>query len=521
MIRLCILFFLFFSSCSREKPSQLQIARLNLSRDPTVLDPRRARDLESITLIRMLFEGLTRMSQNGEAELAIADKVEIDNERLRFVFHLRKSYWSNHDPLTAFDFATSWKTVLDPCFASDVAHYLYPIKNARKAKMGEVDLEAVGVQALDECTLLVELEQPTPYFLKLLTLPVFFPVPSTIVAKNSQWCTAAATLVCNGPFVLTTWEHANRLGFSKNALYWEENTVRLSSIDFFITTPDTALQMFEKGKLDWSGSPLSSIPPDAMKNLKNSKQLEVSPFLATAFYRINTAPQIKGKPNLLADPKVRRSLAFAIDREKIVNHVLQGGEEAARSLVPPQMGLQKQGYFQDRNIEVLNPHFEDPLTISYLNSERNASIAQAIQNQWESTLRIKVHLEAIEPKTFFQRISNGEYQIAAGSWTADFDDPINFLEVFKYKEGGANNTGWENQKYIDLLNRSYICEIEKERSELLKKAEEILMEEMPIIPIFHFSLNFIKNPQFAEVSLSPLGQIDLRSAYFTNISQQR
>ena len=155
----------------------------------------------------------------------------------------------------------------------------------------------------------------------------------------------------------------------------------------------------------------------------------------------------------------------------------------------------------------------DPIVISYLNNERNTSIVQAVQRQWENTLGLKVELEAIEPKIFFQRVAQKDFQIAAGSWTADFNDPINFLEVFKFKNEGTNHTGWENGEYIDFLNRSALCKDRKERLALLAKAEQILLNEMPIIPIFHFSLNYLKRDELKGVVLSPMGQLDLRWAY--------
>jgi len=510
---LCVFLLILFGSCSKSQPVQRQTAKLSLTTDPKMLDPRKARDLDSITLIHMLFEGLTRTSRTGKTELALAKSVEVSEDGLTFIFHLRESLWSNGLSLTASDFSTSWKAILDPKFATDIAYQLYPIKNARKAKLGEADIETVGVRALDDLTLLVELEQPLPYFLDLVSMTSFYPVPTQSVSKNDDWSLTSETLVSNGPFLLHTWRHSDQLTLKKNNRYWESDSVQLSSVDFFVASPDTALRMYEEGKLDWTGSPLSTIPADAIQNLKHSHSLQISPFLATYFYRVNISSEIGGIKNPLADPSLRSALAFAIDRDGIVSHVLQGGQLAAWSLVPPEMGLAPEGYFleQKRDLPI---ELDGPITISYSNTERNASVAQAVQKQWENALGIKVQLEAVEPKVFFQRVSKKEYQIAAGSWTADFNDPVNFLELFKYSDGGTNNTGWENPDYIDLLNQSAICKDEAGRKQLLRKAEAILMEHMPIIPIFHFALNYIKQPQFSGVALSPMGQLDLRWAYF-------
>lgn len=505
--------FLCLTGCQKSTISTQQTAHLNLTKDPISLDPRKARDLDSITLVRMLFEGLTRTSKTGKTELALASHVEVLNEGLRYVFHLRESQWSNGDVLKSEDFVQSWKAILDPNFATDIAYQLYPIKNAKEAKLGEVSLDDVGVYALDAQTLVVELHQPIPYFLELVSMTPFFPVNAKIADENPQWNLNCSAFVCNGPFQLSTWKHSDQLIFLKNSKYWEAKEVRLDGIDFVIASADTALRMFEEKKLDWAGSPLSTIPADAIEDLKKTGQFHSSPFLGTCFFRVNTSEIIRNKKNPLSDPICRRTLAFSLDRESIVDAILQGGQTAARTLVPPEMGLACHMFSE---IET-QPHYvfeknKDPLVISYLNNERNASIVLAIQKQWEKVLGITVELEAIEPKVFFQRISQRDFQIAIGSWTADFNDPINFLEVFKFKDQGTNNTGWENSEYIDLLNRSALCKSAEERRDLLRKAEEILIGEMPIIPIFHYALNYLKQEPLQGVVLSSAGQLDLRWA---------
>jgi oligopeptide transport system substrate-binding protein len=490
-----IFFLLLLQSCGQKPTPQSQKATLSLARDPTILDPQKARDLYSITLLHMLFEGLTRTSKNGETELALAKSVEVLDGGCRYIFHLRKSVWSNGDPVTARDFESSWKTILDPHFATDISYQLYPIKNALKAKQGEVGADAIGVRATGDSTLIVDLEQPVPYFLELVSMPSFFP--------------SASKSVSNGPFLLSEWKHSDHLLLSKNERYWESTAVSLSSVDFVIAAPDTALQMYEEGKLDWIGFPLCTIPSDAIQNLKQRGCLQESSYLATYFYRINTSPEIGMKKNPLSDPRVRRAMGRAIDRERIVKYVLKGGEKAARSLTPPEMGLEVEDSFAEAQFPE-----SGPITISYCSSERNALIAQAVQKQWEEAFGIEVLLEAVEPKTFFQRISKKEYQIAAGQWMADFNDPINFLEVFKYKDSGTNNTAWENSEYIDLLNASAVCMNREERLKILSSAEQVLMEEMPILPVFYYVLNYLKQPQLSGVALSPIGQLDLRWAYF-------
>lgn len=491
--------FLLFTSCHiTSTPAPKQTVRLNLSTEPYSLDPRLARDLTSCTLIHMLFEGLTRTSKEGAAELALAESVEVADNGKTLIFHLRDSKWSNGDLVTSAHFAMSWKTILDPQFPSDTAYQLFVLKNGKKVKQGELPLEALGIQTPDSHTLLVELETPLPYFLELFSLPVFSPVH-----ENSA--------VCNGPFKLREWKRADSLIFEKNPLYWQADEVKLQEIVSCLASADTGIRMFQEGKLDWTGSPLATIPPDAIREYKSEGILSIQPFSGTAFLRVNITDPI------LSQREVRRALALSIDRSSIAEHLLQGGQRAALELVPPEMGLTETGYFADADSEAaraLLGEKKEAITLSFMAGDRNSLIAQALQQQWEKNLGIQVALEAVEPKIYFQRVSRKEYQLALGSWTADFNDPINFLEVFKYRDSGTNNTGWENQTYIDLLERSSLCREAEERKACLRAAETLLIEEMPIIPVYHFVLNFLVNDALKDIALSPIGGLDFRWAYW-------
>lgn len=527
MFRLIYLLLILVVSCQRiDSSKRQQTLRINICSDPQTLDPRKARDLSTTTVIHMLFEGLTRTSKTGELEMALAQDVEISEEGRLYAFHLRKSFWSNGDQVTSFDFAESWKTILDPQFPTDIAYQLYPIKNARKAKLGEISLDQVGIQTPDPQTLVVELEQPIPYFLELVSMTSFFPIPHKISNANPNWDLKPDTYVSNGPFVLTSWKHSDQIHVAKNNRYWEAKEVKLNGIDLFMMPADTEIRLFEEKNLDWAGSPLSTIPVDAVRSFKSSNELNVNPFSATYFFRVNTVDRIKDKKNPLSHPLFRKALAFCLNRAAITSHILQGGQTPAKSLVPPQMGLSEKGYFHDDHRERARSFLMDalleldftlttlePIKLSFRNDERNTSIAQAVQKQWEDGLGIRVELEAVEPKIFFQKVSQREFQLAAGSWTADFNDPINFLEVFKFKDASTNNTNWESAKYIDLLNQSALCRDSEERKGLLREAEQILMDQMPIIPIFHFALNYLQSKELEEVALSPLGQIDFRWAH--------
>jgi len=285
LIRLFFIFLIFLAGCKNSSPlSNGQCIRINIGADPQTLDPRKARDLTSITLMNMFFEGLMRTSKKGDLEPALAESIEVSNDGLQYRFHLRKSLWSNGDPVTSFDFAESWRSILDPGFPSDIAYQLYGIKNAKKAKQGEISLSEVGILTPDAQTLIVDLETPIPYFLQLVAMTSFFPVSHKMASGNSNGSFDPATYVCNGPFMPKVWKHADAIEAVKNPHYWQKEEVILAKIDLFMMSPDTEIQMFEEKNLDWAGSPLSKMPVDAIAHLKEKEELFISPFSGTYFF---------------------------------------------------------------------------------------------------------------------------------------------------------------------------------------------------------------------------------------------
>lgn len=509
--------------CSSKRENVL---RVNMGGEPHTLDPRKARDLQSLTIAKMFFDGLTRINQQEKAELAVAEKVDISADGKTYTFKLRTSNWSDGSTLTANDFVYAWKKALSPHFPADQAFQMYVIKNGKAAKEGKVDPDLIGVKALDERTLQVELEYPVPYFLELTTLPVFFPISQKIDEANSHWPDDGKTVVGNGPFVLKDWKHNDVLRMVKSPTYWDNAHVKLKQIDLVMVSEDAELKMFEKGELDWAGSPLSTLPVSALTQLKKSGSLQVKPFLATYFFRTNTETEP------FQNSLMRKAFALALKRADIVEHVTQGGQLPATSLLPPSLGVQDSPYFADGDLELAKKDFEaaltamdltretlPPISLMYIAGDRNHLIAQAVQEQWRNTLDVVVNLHAVERKVFYDRISKRNFQLAAGSWTADFNDGLNFLEVFKFKAGGSNNTAWEDPLYQQLLDQALTAKEAQERKKLFHECESILMNEMPIIPLFHYTMLYAANHKVKDVVLSNLGSIDFKWAYVDELKE--
>lgn len=512
---LIVLFFC--AACSSKHPDAL---RLNVGGDPHTLDPRKARDLQSMTITKMFFEGLTRINQDEKAELAMAEKVDVSEDGKVYTFHLRNGAWTNGAKVTAYDFVYAWSKVLDPHFPSDQAFQMYNIKNGKACKDGKASFEEVGIKALNEKTLQVELEHPIPYFLELTALPVYFPVSQKVDEKNPHWEADSQTLIGNGPFKMKEWIHNDHLCAVKNPSYWDAAQVQLKEIDLVMVNEEAELKMFEKGELDWAGSPLSTIPVGALKELKKHGELQVKPFLATYFFRTN----VEAAP--FQHPLMRQAFALAIKRSDIVEHVTQGNQLPATGLIPPALKIKGSAYFVDGDEIGAKETFEEALkaegltqealpqiSLMYIAGERNHLIAQTVQDQWKKSLGVEVQLHAVERKVFYDRISKRNFQLAVGSWTADFSDSMNFLEIFKYKSGGSNNTGWENLRYQELLNQALEVNNVAERQKIFSECESILMKEMPIIPLFHYTLIYLSKQNVKGVVLSHLGGLDFKWAY--------
>lgn len=521
LITIC--FFSLLCSCSSQDAQPLSsndhILRINIGEDPSTLDPRRSRSLCDRTLMNMLYEGLTRINREEKVEPALAQVIEVSSDLMTYTFYLRSAHWSNGEKIKASDFAYAWKKVLDPKFPSDNAFQLYPIKNAKAIKKGELTSEELGVEIVDDQTLKVYLEQPTPYFLELTAFPVYFPVCEMLDKQHPKWMEKDSLAVFSGPFAIKKWKHNDVLIVEKNDKYWDVGSVHLSEVVMCMVKEDTEMKMFEKKELDWVGSPLSIIPLDALKDFQKEHDVKSKPMLGTYFFRVNTTHPI------LSNVNIRKALAIAVDRAAIVNHILQGNQNTATGLVPLSMGLQRAPYFQDHDVEearsLLGKGLKElgidistlpTLSLIFPAGDKNYLIAQAVQQQWLDALGVNIEIQSLEKKVYFDQIARQGYAIATGSWIADFNDPINFLEVFKYKTASTNNTGWENKDYIKLLDESSALSDPEERKLVLSQSEDLLMKEMPVIPVFYYNMLFASQNNVKEMVLSSMGHLDFKWA---------
>jgi oligopeptide transport system substrate-binding protein len=495
-----------------------KVLRMNFHSEPPTADPALAEDSTSGALLRATFDGLTRIGEDGKPHESVAEKIDISEDGLTYTFHLRDSKWNNGDAVTAKDFEFAWKRALDPKLGSTYAYQLYYVKNAEKYNMGKAKAEEVGVKAIDDKTLEVKLENPTPFFLELTAFYTYYPVNQKVVEADPKWAAEAKTHVANGPFKMETWEHKSKIVLVKNENYWDKDAVKLDKIDFsMVEDENTELSMFDNGDLDWAGAPLSALPIDAIPALKESGKMETRAIAGTYMYKFNTE-----KPPF-NNAKIRKAFTYAIDRKTIIDNVTQANQEPAMGLVPPTMAVSSSPYFKDADVETAKKLLEEgmkeagitklpTLTLSYNTSEGHKKIAEAIQDQWKKAFGVDVKLENKEWKVYLDDLHQGNFQIGRSSWTGDFNDPVNFLELFKYKKGSNNDTNWENPKYQELLKKSALEKDPEKRKQILAEAEAIFMEEMPAAPIYYYTHSYVKSDNVKGVVLDGLGFVDWKWA---------
>tara|TARA_B110000438_G_scaffold78251_1_gene78439 strand:+ start:1329 stop:3128 length:1800 start_codon:yes stop_codon:yes gene_type:complete len=479
----------------------------------------------------------------------------------------KNAKWSNGDPVTAQDFVYSYRRMLNQELAAQYAYMLHVFKNgrlfntgrkcagglwllakdappkqvahldewaalndaARKEVLAELqpadeevkgacrfcntqlqsldwkdwDRCEVGVREIDNHTLELKLENPTPYFLELLNHYSFWPVhPGTIeefgarTKRGTGWA-LPENHVGNGPFTLEEWRINARMVVEKSPNYWDAKTVKLSGICFYpIESVDTEERAFRSSFLHHT----QTVPPHRIEyhRKKNPDLLHLDTYLSVYFYRFNT------KKVPLDDIRVRRALALSIDREALVKHVLKAGQQPAFNYTPPGTGGFTAGpqfkydlasakqligdYLKDKGLKEL-PEIE----LKYNTSESHQKVAEAIQSMWRKELGINVVLDNQEWKVFLKTVETQDYVIARAGWVGDYNDPNTFMDMW-VTDGGHNNTGWSSKRYDELIELSAAEGNKSKRLKYFQEAEKILAVEMPMLPIYFYVRSSLRQP---------------------------
>ncbi|HWR39299.1 MAG TPA: peptide ABC transporter substrate-binding protein [Patescibacteria group bacterium] len=501
-----------------EKP-----VRYALGSEPETLDPRKMTGSPEGQVAYQLFEGLTTQTHQGTIVPAAAERWEISADGLTYRFILRPAAkWSNGDPVTAHDFEFAWKSALSPELGSKYADQLYYLKNGEAYNTRKATADDVGVKALDDHTLEVTLQEPTAYFLSLCAFYTYFPVHKKTVTANPAWAAGPASLIGNGPFKLVNWVHNGKMEFVKNEHYWDIASVKSSRLEFAISDSDTTrLTLFENNQVDMAEAP----PVAEIIRLLKEKKAIILPYIGTYFYDFNvTRPPFD-------DPRVRKAFTLAIDREMIVKNVTRGGQIPAMAWTPPGLPDARPGddfrktggdFFKNNDIDTAKKllaaaGFPDgkglpPITLIYNTSEAHKAIAETIQEMWKKNLGVEIKLANQEWKVFINTRRTKDYQIARDGWIGDYADPMTFLGMFTIGNGN-NNSGWKNEKYDALLKTAKISLDPAVRMQALHDAEALLLEDMPLLPIYYYTQVLLIKPNLKDVIRNSLSGLYFKEAY--------
>lgn len=493
--------------------------------EPQSLDPQIATGVPEHHVISAVMEGLVLKDRKTlEPRPGVAKTWDISDDGRVYTFYLRENAkWSNGDSHTAHDYVWSWWRALQTTLGNQYAYMLFPIKNAKRYYDGKTsDFSDVGVKAIDNRTLQVTLTNPTPYFLQLLDHYSLFPVHQATIEKfgraderGTRW-SYEGNLVGNGPYKLEEWKINRHITVTKNPYYWDEANVSINSIVFKpVDNAVTEERMFRAGALHVT----SSIPADkiAIYQEKSAPELKITPYLGTYFYRLNiNTPQLQ-------DKRVRRALGMAIDRKQLVDNITKGGQIPAYTMTPPGT----MGYFPESTLnfdpeaakrllaEAGYPNGEGfpPIEILYNTNEGHRKIAVALQEMWKNYLNIDIKLLNQEWKVYLATESAGDYQISRGGWIGDYVDPNNFLDMFLCN-GGNNRTGWCNEEYDRLILEVAPSQSSHEqRLKIFQQAETMLLEDMPIIPVYTYTSIKLLHPSVRNFDDNILNQAMYKDLY--------
>lgn len=506
----------------QKETKSLMVFKFNNGAEPETLDPSIMSGVPEFRIAMQIFEGLTVYNPKDLSPMpGVAESWDISDDGLVYTFHLRKdAKWSDGIPVTAKDFKYAWTRALAPETASPYAYQLWYIKNGEKYTEGKAKPEDLGIEVVDDYTLKVTLENPTPFFIGLTAFQTYMPTPKHVIDKVGvdKWY-LAENIVCNGPFKLVEWKPQQEIVLVKNDTYWDKDKVNLDKIIIYPVEDDnTALEMYLNGEVDW----ITGVPVERMDEMKKHPDFHVAPYLGTYYYKVN----VTGNPpsnKALTDPRVRKALALTINRKYICEYIGKAGQVPAYSYVPSNMPGYKGYKFADKEdpelarkllAEAGYPNGEGfpTITILYNTSEGHKKIAEAIQQMWKKELNINVELENQEWKVYLNSQRSLNYMVSRSGWIGDYVDPNTFLDMY-ITNGGNNNTGWSNAEYDALIEKAKQTTDNDKRMEYFYQAEKILMTELPVIPIYFYVNVYMLKPYVKGIYENILDMHPLKEVY--------
>ena len=468
---------------------------------PASIDPQLVEGVPGAHVIQQLFEGLMIQDENGQLVPGVATGFEANEDNTEFTFTLRDdARWSNGDPVTAGDFVYAWQRAADPATASTYAWFveLAGIQNAAEIIAGEAAPDTLGVEAVDDHTLRVSLVDPKPWFPQMTAHTTLAPVHQATIEEHGDAWTNPENIVSNGAYVLDEMELNEYWSASKNPEYWDADNVVIDEVSsYIINDTSQALTRWEAGEFDL----LEPVPAGSYPRLQEQypDAAHSTPRLCTYYYTLN---QGENAPEALKDPRVRQALSLAIDRDVIVDRLLQGGQGAAYTFTPDATDgfvapeIEYAGWTQEerdqRAKELIEEAGYEDLNFDLLfnTDEQHRQIATVVSQMWSQKLGVQTTLQNQEWSTYLDTRREGDFDIARAAWCGDYNEPSTFLGVLT--TGVPQNSGsFSNEEYDALLDQAPTAE---DREGIYTQAEAILSEETPVVPIYHYANAFLLDP---------------------------
>ena len=464
--------------------------------DPTSLDHHKTSTVAEGNLMRDLYEGL--VIQNGKAEVVpgVAESWEVSDDGLTYTFNLRPdAKWSNGDPVTANDFVFAYRRIMDPATAAGYANMLFPIKNAEAINKGEMPKEELGVRAVDDRTLEITLNNPTPYFLELLTHQTGYPLHQASVEQHGDAFTRPGNMVTNGAYKLVSFTPNDKIVMQKNEQFHDAENVQIDTINYIPFEDRSAcLRRFEAGEVH----SCSDIPAEQMDYMREKlgDQVHIAPYLGTYYL------PVKVKKEKLSDPRVRHAISMVIDRDFLAKEIWRETMLPGYSFVPPGISnYDNPVYLEYKDVDILDREDQakklleeagvapGELTVELRhNTGENHKNTMTALSDMLKNIGINSTIVEMEGTGYFDYLKqDGDFDMARAGWIGDYSDPQNFLFLFESDNLGFNYPRWENAEYDTLMQKAEQTTDLKERAEILRQAEEIFLRELPAIPILYYS----------------------------------
>jgi len=511
--------------------------KVGLSTEPISMDPHIGNDSNTSTALMLAFEGLLNVV-DGKIEPGMAESYEVSEDGTVYTFHLRDAKWSDGKPVTASDFADTYERMLSRKDAMDLAYLIFPIENAQPINAGEKDVSELGVEVVNDKTLVITLGAAYPFMVTLFASSPMYPIRNDLATEfGNAYGSDADKIVSNGPYLLKEWAHSDRMIFVKNPDYWNADAIKIEEVTLLLVSdPNTLKNMYDTGEVFWM-----EVPSDMIASYENTPEFSFYASGGVTFIVLSLKGTSEEAAKITKNRNFLMALSSSIDREALVKamfptnepftgvinpvisdelggkwgdtydvtnlyHKINADPEAAKAYM--KAACEELGYASPADMPVFDYFTTTP--------EIQRTLAEYFQSIWTDTLGIEVSVRQLEFTQYWENLYNQPYDIARTGWGPDYDDPFTYLDMWDSR-GGWNKTGWVGENFYTLITAANLESDFKKRNDMFFEAEKILLTEAPIIPLYMSRGALVLSPKIKGVSINTFGaRFDFRYATLGN-----